>query len=58
MRRRQQLVEYQLALSILRLVYLLPWRLTSTRLLKDPFAVSGLRVQALVSGLLYSKIQR
>jgi hypothetical protein len=30
--------------------------LKSTRLLKDPFAVSGLRVQALVSGLLYSKI--
>jgi hypothetical protein len=25
---------------------------------KTPFAVSGLRVQALVSGLLYSKIQR
>jgi hypothetical protein len=30
----------------------------STRLLQDPFAVSGLRVQALVSGLPYSKIQR
>jgi hypothetical protein len=24
----------------------------------EPFAVSGLRVQALVSGLLYSEIQR
>jgi hypothetical protein len=32
--------------------------LKSTRLLQNPFAVSGLRVQALVSGLLYSKIQR
>jgi hypothetical protein len=55
-RRHQRLVEYRLALSILRLVYRLPWGLKSTRLLKDPFAVSGLRVQALVSGLLYSKI--
>jgi hypothetical protein len=34
-----------------------PWGLKSARLLQDPFAVSGLRVQALVSGLLYSKIQ-
>jgi hypothetical protein len=41
-----------------RLVYRLPWGLKSTRLLQNPFAVSGLRVQALVSGLLYSKIQR
>jgi hypothetical protein len=57
-RRHQQLVEYRPALSILRLVYRLTWGLKSTRLLKDPFAVSGLRVQALVSGLLYSKIQR
>jgi hypothetical protein len=32
--------------------------LKSARLLKDPFAVSGLQVQALVFGLLYSKIQR
>jgi hypothetical protein len=32
--------------------------LKSIRLLQDPFAVSGLRVQAPVSGLLYSKIQR
>jgi hypothetical protein len=31
--------------------------LQSLRLLKDPFVVSGLRVQALVSGLLHSKIQ-
>jgi hypothetical protein len=45
------------ALSILRLVNRLPWGLKSTRLLKDPFAVSGIRVQALVSRLLYSKIQ-
>jgi hypothetical protein len=30
----------------------------SAPLLQDPFAVSGLRVQALVSGLLYFKIQR
>jgi hypothetical protein len=36
----------------------LPWGLKSTRLLQYPFAVSGLRVQALVSGLPYSKIQR
>jgi hypothetical protein len=36
----------------------LPWGLKSTRLLQDPFAVSGPQVQALVSGLLYSKIQR
>jgi hypothetical protein len=42
---------------ILRLVYRLPRGLKSTRLLRNPFAVSGLRVQALVSGLLYSKIQ-
>jgi hypothetical protein len=51
-------VEYRLALSILRLVSRLPWGLKSTRLLQDPFAVSGLQVQALVSRLLYSKIQR
>jgi hypothetical protein len=57
-RRRQQLVEYRPALSILRLVYRLPWGLKSTRLLQNPFSVSGLWVQALVSGLLYSKIQR
>jgi hypothetical protein len=31
--------------------------LNSARLLQDPFVVSGLWVQALVSGLLYSKIQ-
>jgi hypothetical protein len=43
--------------SILRLVPRLPWGLKSARLPQDPFAVSGLRVQALVSGLLYSKIQ-
>jgi hypothetical protein len=30
----------------------LPWGLKSTRLHQDPSAVSGLRVQALVSGLL------
>jgi hypothetical protein len=51
-------MEYRLALSILRLVSRLPWGLKSARLLQDPFAVSGLRVQTLVSGLLYSKIQR
>jgi hypothetical protein len=51
-------VEHRPALSILRLVSQLPWGLKSIRLLQDPFAVSGLRVQALVSGLLYSKIQR
>jgi hypothetical protein len=56
--RRQQLMEYRLALSILRLVSQLPWGLKSARLLQDPFAVIGLWVQALVSGLLYSKIQR
>jgi hypothetical protein len=33
-RRRQQLVEYRPALSILRLVYQLPWGLKSTRLQK------------------------
>jgi hypothetical protein len=32
--------------------------LKSIRLLQNPIAVSGLRVQALVSGLLYSKVQR
>jgi hypothetical protein len=42
----------------LRLVSRLPWGLKSARLLQDPFVVSSLRVQALVSGLLYSKIQR
>jgi hypothetical protein len=51
-------MEYQPALLILRLVSRLPWGLKSARLLQDPFAVSGLRVQALVSGLLYSKVQR
>jgi hypothetical protein len=51
-------MEYRPALSILRLVSRLPWGLKSARLLQDPFAVSGLRIQALVYGLLYSKIQR
>jgi hypothetical protein len=51
-------VEYRPALSILHLVSRLPWGLKSARLLQDPFAVSGLRVQELVSELLYSKIQR
>jgi hypothetical protein len=51
-------VEYRPALSILRLVSRLPWGFKSARLLQDPFAVSGPRVQALVSGLLYFKIQR
>jgi hypothetical protein len=51
-------VEYRPALLILCLVSRLPWGLKSARLLQDPFAVSGLRVQALVSELLYSKIQR
>jgi hypothetical protein len=51
-------VEYRPALSILCLVSRLPWGLKSAQLLQDPFAVSSLRVQALVSGLLYSKIQR
>jgi hypothetical protein len=51
-------VEYRPALSILRLVSRLPWGLKSVRLLQDPFAVSDLRVEALVSRLLYSKIQR
>jgi hypothetical protein len=49
-------MEYLPALSILRLVSRLPRGLKSVRLLEDPFAVNGLRVQALVSGLLYSKI--
>jgi hypothetical protein len=51
-------MEYRPALLILRLVYRLPYGLKSTRLLKDPFTVSDLRVQEPVSGLLYSKIQR
>jgi hypothetical protein len=51
-------MEYRPTLSILRLVSRVPWRLKSAQLLQDPFTVSGLRVQALVSGLLYSKIQR
>jgi hypothetical protein len=51
-------VEYRPTLSILRLVSRLPWGLKSARLLQDPFAVSGLWVQAPVSELLYSKIQR
>jgi hypothetical protein len=51
-------VEYRPTLSILRLVFRLPWGLKSARLLQDPFAVSGLRVQAPIFGLLYSKIQR
>jgi hypothetical protein len=50
-------MEYQPTLSILRLVSRLLWGLKSARLLQDPFAVSGLQVQALVSGLLYSKVQ-
>jgi hypothetical protein len=50
-------VEYRPALSILRLVSRLLWGLKSARLLQYPFAVSGLRVQAPVSGLPYSKIQ-
>jgi hypothetical protein len=51
-------VEYRLALSILHLISRLPWGLKPARLLQDPFAVSGPQVQELVSGLLYSKIQR
>jgi hypothetical protein len=51
-------VEYRPALSILRLVSRQPWGLKSARLLQDRFTVSDLRVRALVSGLLYSKIQR
>jgi hypothetical protein len=51
-------MEYRPALSILRLIYGLPWGLKSARLLEDPFAVSGLRVLAPVSRLPYSKIQR
>jgi hypothetical protein len=38
-------------MSILRLVSRLPCGLKSARLLQDPFAISGLRVQAPVSGL-------
>jgi hypothetical protein len=51
-------MEHRPTLSILRLVSRLPWGLKSTRLLQDPFAVSGLWVQALVSRLPYSMIQR
>jgi hypothetical protein len=51
-------MEHRPALSILRLVSQLPWGFKSTRLPQHPLVVSGLRVQALVSGLLYSKIQR
>jgi hypothetical protein len=51
-------MEYRPALSILRLVSRLPWGLMCVRLLEDPFALSGLRAQALVSILLYSKILR
>jgi hypothetical protein len=50
-RRRQQLVERRPALSVLRLVYTTTPGLKSTRLHQDPSAVSGLRVQAPVSGL-------
>jgi hypothetical protein len=56
-RRRQQLVEHRPALSILCLVSRLLRGLKSTRLPQDSFVISGLRVQALVSKLLYSKIQ-
>jgi hypothetical protein len=45
-------------MSILRLVSRLTWGLKSARLLQDPFAVSGLLVQAPASGLPYSMIQR
>jgi hypothetical protein len=55
-RRHQQLVERRPALSVVRVVSRLLWGLKSTRLPQDFFAASGLRVQALVSGLL-SKIQ-
>jgi hypothetical protein len=45
-------MERRPALSVLRLVYTTTLGLKSTRLHQDPSAVSGLRVQALVSGLL------
>jgi hypothetical protein len=45
-------VERRPALSVLRLVYTTTVGLKSTRLHHDPSAVSGLRVLALVSGLL------
>jgi hypothetical protein len=51
-------MEYRPALSILCLVSRLPWGFKSARLLQDSFTVSGLWVQAPVSGLLHSKIQR
>jgi hypothetical protein len=55
-RRHQQLVERRPTLSVLRVVYRLLGGLKSTRLPQNPLAVSGLRAQALVSGLLYSKV--
>jgi hypothetical protein len=48
-------MERRPALSVLRVVSRLLWGLKSARLPQDPFAASSLRVQALVSGLLYSK---
>jgi hypothetical protein len=50
-------VERRPALSVLRLVYTTTPGFKSTRLHQHPSAVSGLRVLALVSGLLLSKIQ-
>jgi hypothetical protein len=47
-------VERRPALSVLRLVYTTTLGLKSTRLHKDPSAVSCLRVRALVSGLLFA----
>jgi hypothetical protein len=48
-------MERRPALLVLRVVSRLLWGLKSTRLPQNPLAVSGLRVQALVFGLL-SKI--
>jgi hypothetical protein len=56
-RRHQQLVEHRPALSILRLVYTTTPGAPVYTTTHDPFAVSGLRVQAPVSGLLYSTTQ-
>jgi hypothetical protein len=50
-------VERRPTLSVVRLVYTTTPRFKSTRLHQDPSAVSGLRVQAPVSGQLPSRIQ-
>jgi hypothetical protein len=50
-------VEHRPTLSILRLVYMTTLGAPVYTTTQDPFALSGLRVQAPVSGLLHSRIQ-